>query len=168
MADLVPNDKPVIGRVTPDMVVKGLVVKQSFCASHQLKDYDGECSRLHGHTWSVEATFHYLERRMMTPYDTESQWYPNIMGDELAGACMAVDFKKLKNLVAHVLPDHQHLNDVYASDNVTAEYLSNVIFSDIQRTIVDLFGTRIWLAKLMVWESENAGAFVEIQKGKEF
>ena len=33
-----------------------LTVRDHFDAAHTLRGYDGECSRLHGHTWDVEVT----------------------------------------------------------------------------------------------------------------
>jgi len=32
-----------------------IYVKDHFAAAHSLKGYDGNCSRIHGHNWIVEA-----------------------------------------------------------------------------------------------------------------
>jgi len=33
-----------------------LTVRTSFAAAHRLREYDGNCERLHGHNWQVEVT----------------------------------------------------------------------------------------------------------------
>jgi 6-pyruvoyltetrahydropterin/6-carboxytetrahydropterin synthase len=36
-------------------------VKKRFSAAHRLEGHEGKCSRLHGHTWCVEAVFSSVE-----------------------------------------------------------------------------------------------------------
>ena len=31
-----------------------LIIKDKFEAAHYLPDYDGNCSRLHGHSWKID------------------------------------------------------------------------------------------------------------------
>ena len=33
-----------------------LTVRTSFAAAHRLREYEGNCERLHGHNWQVEVT----------------------------------------------------------------------------------------------------------------
>ena len=79
-----------------------LTVKEEFCAAHRLKDYDGECANLHGHTWEVEVTVQHT-----------TLWDNGI----------AMDFKDIKKSLKALLPDHKCLNEVY-DFNPTAENLA--------------------------------------------
>ena len=36
-----------------------IAVEDTFDAAHCLRDYDGTCSRLHGHTYKVRAAFRF-------------------------------------------------------------------------------------------------------------
>ena len=36
--------------------VYALTVRTSFAAAHRLREYEGNCERLHGHNWRVEVT----------------------------------------------------------------------------------------------------------------
>jgi 6-pyruvoyltetrahydropterin/6-carboxytetrahydropterin synthase len=35
--------------------MRTLIIKDKFDAAHYLKDYEGDCANLHGHTWRVEV-----------------------------------------------------------------------------------------------------------------
>lgn len=73
----------------------------SFAAAHRLPDYEGSCSDLHGHEWSLVVS---IKKRV----------------DKKTG--MVLDFSVLKNVVnEYVISslDHSYLNDYI--DNPTAE-----------------------------------------------
>ncbi len=113
-----------------------LTVRGDFAASHSLRDYDGKCKNLHGHTWKVEVV---------------------IQGDQLNEAGMLVDFQNIKKILRGILEtlDHQHLNDLpyFQRNNPTSENLAKFIF--------DLFSSSspgVRLKGVTVWESENASA----------
>ncbi|KKK93030.1 hypothetical protein LCGC14_2696970 [marine sediment metagenome] len=69
-----------------------LVIQKSFAGAHKLRDYDGECEKLHGHNWKVEVTFR---------------------SEKLNRSGMVIDFKivkkKLEEILSHL--DHSYLND---------------------------------------------------------
>lgn len=88
-----------------------LRVSESFNAAHQLNGYNGDCARLHGHTWTVTL---------------------QVSGDTLDNVGMLVDFKRVKSRLRTILADfdHQYLNDLapFAAKNPTAENLARHIY----------------------------------------
>ena len=112
-----------------------LTVKGDFAASHSLRDYEGKCKNLHGHTWKVDIVF---------------------SGKDLNSTGMLVDFKEIKSSLKAILEklDHQHLNDLepFGKINPTSENIAKFIFDK-------LFQENICaVEKVTVWESENASA----------
>ena len=119
-----------------------LVVKSRFAAAHFLRDYDGPCAQMHGHTWLVEAVFR---------------------GSELDDKGMLVDFKILKNAVREVIDrlDHQNLNDLEQfqegrRQNPTAENLARFIYC----ALIDNLSVvpQVSIVSVRVNESPEAGA----------
>ncbi|MBM3294547.1 MAG: 6-carboxytetrahydropterin synthase [Candidatus Aminicenantes bacterium] len=105
-----------------------LKVRGRFSAAHFLREYQGECEKIHGHTFRVEAE---IEVR------------------ELDRAGLGIDFAVIKRRLAEILPDHKLLNDVYAF-NPSAENLARRFFEDLAAA----FPVRA----VTVWESEDASA----------
>lgn len=101
-----------------------LTKRARFEASHVLPSHDGKCSRLHGHSWSVEV---------------------EVAGDMLYGGGpqigMLHDFGRigepLKKLVEGRL-DHYHLNDSTGLANPTSEELAVWIFNQLRGSIPEL------------------------------
>jgi 6-pyruvoyltetrahydropterin/6-carboxytetrahydropterin synthase len=91
-----------------------LTVKASFSAAHSLRDYEGPCSKVHGHNWLVEVV---------------------VSGAELQPNGMLVDFGEIKVAASEVLSqlDHSNLNDVPPFDtlNPTSENLARWIFQQM-------------------------------------
>jgi 6-pyruvoyltetrahydropterin/6-carboxytetrahydropterin synthase len=112
-----------------------LTVKDHFDAAHSLRGYDGECSRLHGHTWDVEAT---------------------VEGETLDGVGILYDFKQLKADLRSILDsyDHQHLDEVAPFDtmNATAENLARVVYERLAGVV----GSGVRVTEIAVWESPIA------------
>jgi 6-pyruvoyltetrahydropterin/6-carboxytetrahydropterin synthase len=112
-----------------------LTVRDHFDAAHSLRGYDGECSRLHGHTWDVEVT---------------------VEGETLDGIGILYDFKRLKADLRSVLDsyDHQYLDEVAPFDamNATAENLARVAYEHL----ADLVGPGVRVSEVAVWESPIA------------
>jgi len=112
-----------------------LTVKDHFDAAHALRDYPGECCRLHGHTWDVEVT---------------------VRGEKLDGIGIVYDFKQLKDDLRAVLDDYDHayLNEVPPFDelNATAENLARVVYERLAATV----GEQVEVAEVAVWESPIA------------
>lgn len=88
-----------------------LSVDSHFAAAHRLKGYEGDCARLHGHTWGVTATI------------------GAVTLDEIG---MCIDFKDVSRAIDEIVGrfDHQTLNDLeeFNEVNPTAENLGKLIF----------------------------------------
>ncbi len=111
-----------------------LKVKDHIAASHILVGYEGPCSKLHGHTWQVEAT---------------------VGGNQLDQVGLLADFKTLKGKLKDVLMplDHAHLNDLpaFAGVNPSTEHLAKYIYTQLAPAVAPLE-----LESVQVWESETA------------
>ena len=77
-----------------------LKVADKFAAAHHLPNYDGDCERIHGHTWKIIVGF---------KLETTS----GIKATTVKNSGIAVDFKLLKALVGLMLPDHQYINKYF-------------------------------------------------------
>jgi 6-pyruvoyltetrahydropterin/6-carboxytetrahydropterin synthase len=112
-----------------------LTVKGHFDAAHTLRGYAGECSRLHGHTWDVEAT---------------------VRGERLDEVGIVYDFKTLKGDLASILSDYDHvlLDEVapFDSMNATAENLARVVFDRLSERMPG----DVEVTEVSVWESPVA------------
>ena len=113
-----------------------LKILLDFAASHQLRNYPGECAQLHGHNWKVEVEA--AANRL------------NEMG-------MAIDFKELKRAARQVIStlDHQHLNDCppFTEINPTVENVATHLFSEIGKLINS---DRTAICAITVWETDRA------------
>lgn len=89
-----------------------LSVDSHFAAAHCLRDYKGDCARLHGHTWKVTVII-------------EAGTINEI------GIC--IDFKDVARALDEIVGrfDHQTLNnlDEFREMNPTAENLGKLIFN---------------------------------------
>lgn len=106
-----------------------------FEAAHHLPRYDGDCSRLHGHSYKLQVT---------------------VSGsvDYITG--MVMDFNVLKTIVkSNVVDkyDHQNLNEFF--DNPTAENMTMYIFKDLTDAFTHLGLT---LESVKLWETESSFA----------
>ena len=88
-----------------------LSVDSHFAAAHCLKGYEGDCARIHGHTWGVTATIEAIT---------------------LDKTGMCIDFKDVSKCIDEIVGrfDHQMLNDLeeFKDVNPTAENLGKLIF----------------------------------------
>ncbi len=114
-----------------------LVVEKTFAGAHNLRDYEGECERLHGHNWRVEVTLR-----------TENL---NEMG-------MVMDFKIVKKKLGEILSrfDHTYLNELseFKQENPTTENVSRAIYNNLSEQLPP----EILVAKVKTWESEKCAA----------
>ena len=106
-----------------------------FEAAHYLPDYDGACSRLHGHSYKLQVT---------------------VSGsvDEVTG--MIIDFNVLKSVVKEEVVDkydHQYLNDFF--ENPTAENMVQHIFKKLSVTFSKM---GLALDSVKLWETESSFA----------
>lgn len=105
-----------------------LKMKEKFQAAHFLKEYQGKCEKIHGHTFQVEV---------------------HIEVTELDKAGIGIDFTEIKQKLADILPDHTLLNEVY-DFNPSAENLARHFFFEMKKYFP--------VNKVTVWESEDASA----------
>lgn len=87
-----------------------ILIKTHFDAAHFLPDYDGKCSHLHGHRWTVEVAYVF---------------------DDVGKDGFCIDFSILKKELGLILPDHALLNDYLF--NPTAENISKWLSEKIDR-----------------------------------
>ena len=111
-----------------------LRVTSGFSAAHNLRNYNGKCENLHGHTWRVEVC---------------------VEGETLTDIGFVCDFKVIKNATKEVLErfDHAYINEISPFDkiNPTAENLASVIYEELKKQFPQL-------KEVTVWESEDASA----------
>jgi len=116
-----------------------LTVEDSFASAHQLREYKGQCERLHGHNWRVEVT---------------------VEGNELNDQGLLLDFKGIKGALSPILQglDHTFLNELpyFQERNPTSENLAFFIFKEMEEALKTYPGIRV--KEVTVWESEKARA----------
>ncbi len=111
--------------------------KSGFAASHQLRGYPGDCSRLHGHNWTVEV---YVECR------------------ELNEIGIGIDFydidKALKKIMLEM--DHSNLNDLpaFKDQNPTSENVARYVYRELAG---ELDAPSIRVVRVKVCETPDAG-----------
>jgi 6-pyruvoyltetrahydropterin/6-carboxytetrahydropterin synthase len=105
-----------------------LRVRDHFSAAHYLREYQGKCEKVHGHTFQVEVA---------------------IEVHELDKAGLGIDFADIKQKLGSVLPDHVLLNDLFEF-NPSAENLARRLFQDMKKYYP--------VKAVTVWESEDASA----------
>lgn len=113
-----------------------LKVVTSFAAAHTLRDYPGDCRRMHGHNWKVEV---------------------EVTASELDELGMGVDFKTIKREAKAQadLLDHRYLNEIEPFDtlNPTAENLARWFFEGMAGRIDN---DRVRVAAVTLWETDTA------------
>ena len=114
-----------------------LQIEAHFCAAHRLREYNGECERLHGHNWRVRVT---------------------VESERLDRLGMAVDFRELKRLLGEVVGgmDHAYLNELegFAEQNPTTENIARLIYERLAAKLPE----EISLAEVTAWESPGCSA----------
>ena len=113
-----------------------LVVKKEFSSAHILHGHPGNCKRMHGHNWLVEA---------------------EVQGDNTNEIGMVIDFKDIKNNLKEIISmlDHQFLNDLepFINENPTAENISKYIYKELSNNINT---DTIKVSKIKLWETNNS------------
>lgn len=98
-----------------------LSVTDSFSAAHRLCGYEGACSNLHGHNWTVRV---------------------GIQAEELDSIGMALDFGRIKAFLGDIVAelDHAYLNELtaFAEANPTSENLARHIFGQMEEALAGL------------------------------
>lgn len=115
-----------------------LTVKATFSAAHSLRDYEGPCSRLHGHNWVVEVA---------------------VCGEILQPNGILIDFGEVKQATYDVIAplDHSNLNEVPPFDrsNPTSENLARWIYEQVGKR-VNTGGLRV--SRVNIREAETCCA----------
>ena len=114
-----------------------IVIQSDFSAAHRLRRYEGDCERMHGHNWRVDAL---LEAKEV-----------NSLG-------MVADFRVVKHMLGEVLEefDHHDLNELarFQQQNPTTENIAGAIYRQLSQKLPQ--GMRV--KKITVWESDHCGA----------
>lgn len=123
-----------------------LTIISDFAAAHNLRFYEGECERLHGHNWKVEVT---------------------VASKGLNKIGLAVDFKALKKILTNILEqlDHKYLNEIppFDKENPSSENIARYIYQEFEKALSNppippLQKGGLKVARVKVWESDNAAA----------
>lgn len=114
-----------------------LMVKDSFSAAHNLRDYKGKCERVHGHNYTVEAYF---------------------KSSTLGKDGLAVDFTILKKHLKKItdILDHRNLNEdilYFKKQNTSAENIAKYIYEYLKLKV-----KKAKVSKVAIYESESSMA----------
>jgi 6-pyruvoyltetrahydropterin/6-carboxytetrahydropterin synthase len=108
-----------------------------FDAAHMLRDYDGPCARMHGHSFRVEAA---------------------LAGSQLGPSHLLVDFHDLKRLLEEIIEplDHRCLNEVepFTELSPTSENIARFVYLSLADKLSEL-PTGIRLSWVSVSESPD-------------
>jgi 6-pyruvoyltetrahydropterin/6-carboxytetrahydropterin synthase len=114
-----------------------LTVRTSFAAAHRLREYDGNCERLHGHNWQVEVS---------------------VESPTLDEQGMALDFRTIKTSLHDLLArfDHRYLNEVPPFDamNPSSENMARHLYEEMGKVVPQ----SVRVSRVTVWESDDARA----------
>lgn len=115
-----------------------IYVKDHFSAAHALRGYDGNCARMHGHNWIIEA---YIQCTKL-----------NQLG-------IAIDFRDVRSTLKTILEkfDHTDLNqlDEFESVNATSENLAKFIYKELETHFKTEHSN---VSKVKVLESPGCGS----------
>ncbi len=125
-----------------------LKVEESFDAAHWLRDYEGDCARLHGHHWTVEMS---------------------VAGEELGRGDLLIDFVDVKSFLRATLAalDHRCINEVPPFDvlSPTSENLARYLFGELKARLGQV-APQLRLTQVRVSESPST-AVVYTEGGPE-
>lgn len=122
-----------------------LTTEFTFDSAHYIKDYNGPCGRMHGHTYRVkmEATSHRLHPSEFCPHEV-----------------MVADFRSLRWAKKDVTKgglDHGVLNEIMPPEyETTAEMIAKYIYDETKKRLSDDI-------QLKVSVSETANSWVEYE-----
>ncbi|KAA0443089.1 MAG: 6-carboxytetrahydropterin synthase QueD [Candidatus Thioglobus sp.] len=113
-----------------------LKIVTDFGAAHSLRDYPGDCARLHGHNWGVEVS---------------------VAAEELDASGIAIDFREIKKQTKAIISrlDHQYLNEIAPFDvlNPTAENIAKYIYQSVAELINN---QAVRVSEVVIWETPRA------------
>lgn len=113
-----------------------LKVLTEFASAHTLRDYPGDCSRMHGHNWKVEL---------------------EVEASQLDETGMGIDFRTMKDVAKEVgnRLDHRYLNDLepFTTINPTAENIAAYMHREIAS---QLNSEHVKVKAITLWETDRA------------
>ena len=115
-----------------------VTVWSEFSAAHFLREYKGNCEKLHGHNWKVSLT---------------------VSSKRLTSKGIVIDFKDLRKMLGEALKelDHSYLNELssFKKNNPTSENIAVYIYKHIQKR---LKSKDCKVADISVWETDKSCA----------
>jgi 6-pyruvoyltetrahydropterin/6-carboxytetrahydropterin synthase len=110
-----------------------------FAAAHKLVGYQGDCAKVHGHNWIIEAY---------------------IKCSELDDIGLGIDFRDIKDAIKEILKefDHTFLNDHpdFQKMNSTSENLAKYFYKRLEKIInTDV----VKVSKVKISETPHDGAY---------
>ncbi len=113
-----------------------LKILTDFASAHTLRDYPGDCRRMHGHNWKLEV---------------------EVVANRLDNTGMGVDFRVIKNAARTLAKtlDHYYLNDIPPFDkiNPTAENIAAYFFNGLSQTLNQ---PHLRVSAVTLWETDRA------------
>jgi 6-pyruvoyltetrahydropterin/6-carboxytetrahydropterin synthase len=113
-----------------------LKIVTDFASAHSLRNYPGDCSRLHGHNWGVEVM---------------------VYSNKLDEKGIAIDFREIKKQTKVVVKrlDHQYLNEIKPFNvlNPTAENIAKYFFDEVGSLINN---QDVRVKEVTIWETPRA------------
>ena len=113
-----------------------LKIVTDFASAHSLRNYPGDCSRLHGHNWGVEVM---------------------VYSNKLDEKGIAIDFREIKKQTKVVVKrlDHQYLNEIKPFNvlNPTAENIAKYFFDEVGSLINN---QDVKVKEVTIWETPRA------------
>ncbi len=113
-----------------------LKIMADFASAHTLRDYPGDCKRMHGHNWKLEV---------------------DVTAIALNQHGMGMDFKAIKTATRELAKtlDHRYLNDIPPFDeiNPTAENIARFFYQRLSNT---LNTDTAKVSGVTVWETDRA------------
>ena len=131
---------PLFLSIFPKMFVLKIVT--DFASAHSLRNYPGDCARLHGHNWQVEVSV-----------------CSNVLDDN----GIAIDFREIKKQTKLVIKrlDHQYLNEIKPFDvlNPTAENIAKYFFDEVGLLINN---ENIKVKEVLIWETPRSAVTLSL------
>ena len=125
---------PLFLSIFPKVFVLKIVT--DFASAHSLRNYPGDCARLHGHNWQVEVS---------------------VCSEVLDDNGIAIDFREIKKHTKLVIKrlDHQYLNEIKPFDvlNPTAENIAKYFFDEVGLLINN---KDIKVKEVLIWENPRS------------
>lgn len=112
-----------------------VTIREKFDAAHFLRDYEGKCAGLHGHTYFVEIT---------------------VSGTQLRQNGILIDFGEMKSIINSTIEeiDHKYLNEIppFTEQSPTGENLAIYLAEGIK----DKLPSDVRLTRIVIYESPDS------------